>query len=119
MTSLWEQQVAAFLQYWYADNQVSSTITFDPKTEGKHIAAALNTYQYRLKGISFLPRFDSGGTAYPQMPYEKISKEKYEEIISKQKSLVDNTSTLPKTKRQRLEVMPDAITFCDGDKCII
>jgi ribonucleoside-triphosphate reductase len=76
--TMWEQlEVAAFLQNYYADNQVSCTVTFDPETEGQHIAAALNTYQYRLKGISFLPRF-KGSTAYPQMPYEKISKEQYD-----------------------------------------
>jgi hypothetical protein len=115
-------ELAAFLQHWYADNQVSCTVTFDPKTEGPHIAAALDTYQYRLKGISFLPRFDSGSTAYPQMPYEKITKEKYEELITKQKALVvtaQAAADAPKPKRPRLEEMPDAVMFCDGQHCAI
>lgn len=115
--TMWEQlELAAFLQHWYADNQVSCTVTFDPKTEGKHIAAALNTYQYRLKGISFLPRFESS-TAYQQMPYEKITKEKYEELVAKQKGIIQQ----PPAKRQRTqeELMPDAVMYCDGDKCML
>ena len=68
--SMWEQlALAAFLQRHWADNQVSCTVTFDPPTEGSHIAHALNYYQYQLKGISFLPRIAAG--AYKQMPYRR------------------------------------------------
>tara|TARA_B110000908_G_scaffold172319_1_gene239010 strand:- start:7510 stop:11874 length:4365 start_codon:yes stop_codon:yes gene_type:complete len=117
--TMWEQvELAAFLQHYYADNQVSCTVTFDPKTEGQHIAAALNTYQYRLKGISFLPRF-VGSTAYPQMPYEKISKESYERMIKAQKEVSSVQVAGVKRKRPIYEEMPDAVTFCDGDKCMI
>ena len=36
--TLWEQlQMAAFVQKYWADNQVSCTVTFDPETEGKDI----------------------------------------------------------------------------------
>lgn len=74
--SMWEQlAMAAFLQKYWSDNQVSATITFDPDREGDQIAAALNYYQYQLKGISFLPRIDFG--AYPQMPYESITTEEF------------------------------------------
>jgi ribonucleotide reductase alpha subunit len=70
--SIWEQfGLAAFLQRHWADNQVSCTVTFDPKKEGKHIATALNYFQYQLKGISMLPKSDVG--AYKQMPYEEIT----------------------------------------------
>lgn len=75
--SMWEQlSMAAFLQRYWSDNQVSATITFDPATEGDQIAHALNYFQYQLKGISFLPRVEYG--AYPQMPYEAISEETYQ-----------------------------------------
>lgn len=30
-------------------------MTFDPETEGPHLAQALEYFQYQLKGISFLP----------------------------------------------------------------
>lgn len=79
--SMWEQlSMAAFLQKYWADNQVSATITFDPTLEGPQIAHALNYFQYQLKGISFLPRLDAG--AYAQMPYEGISEEKYTALMS-------------------------------------
>lgn len=56
--SLWEQlQMASFAQRYWADNQVSCTVTFDPETEGKDIKNALDYAQYHLKGISFLPSF--------------------------------------------------------------
>ena len=69
---MWEQMsLAAFMQKYWADNQVSCTVTFDPETEGKQIAYALNYFQYQLKGISFLPKLKYG--AYRQMPYEEIT----------------------------------------------
>jgi hypothetical protein len=43
--SMWEQlALAAFLQRHWADNQVSCTVTFDPVTEGPHLARALDMY---------------------------------------------------------------------------
>ena len=66
---MWEQMsLAAFMQKYWADNQVSCTVTFDPETEGDQIVSALNYFQYQLKGISFLPKIEKG--AYRQMPYQ-------------------------------------------------
>ncbi|KAJ0397219.1 hypothetical protein P43SY_005237 [Pythium insidiosum] len=77
--SAWEQMsLAAFLQRHWADNQVSSTVTFDPETEGKHLTHMLEYFQYHLKGISLLPRLALG--AYPQMPYEAINESTYHEL---------------------------------------
>lgn len=74
--SMWEQlSLASLAQRYWADNQVSCTVTFDPENEGTQIASALDVFQYQLKGISFLPRLDLG--AYPQMPYESIDEESY------------------------------------------
>jgi hypothetical protein len=73
---MWEQvALAANMQRWWADNQVSCTVTFKPETEGSQIASVLDYFQYYLKGISFLPKCDYG--AYPQMPYEEITEERY------------------------------------------
>jgi len=70
--SMWEQlSLAAFLQAYWADNQVSCTVSFDPKTEGSQLPYALDYFQYQLKGISFLPKMETG--AYPQMPYEVLN----------------------------------------------
>ena len=69
--SMWEQlQLCATMQRYWADNQVSCTVSFDPKTEGKQIKHALDYFQYHLKGISFLPKLKN---VYPQMPYEEIT----------------------------------------------
>lgn len=105
--SMWEQlALTAFLQRYWSDNQVSSTVTFDATTEGPQIAAALDLYQYQLKGISFLPRVEAG--AYPQMPYEAISEERYREIAASVKPL-------------QLHAHEEALAerFCDGDSCLI
>ena len=70
--SMWEQMsLAAFMQKYWADNQVSCTVTFDPETEGNQISSALNYFQYQMKGVSFLPKLELG--AYKQMPYEEIT----------------------------------------------
>jgi len=74
--SIWEQfSLAAFLQRHWADNQVSCTATFDPDTESTELPHVLNYFQYRLKGISLLPRKNGG--AYKQMPYEAIDEKTY------------------------------------------
>ena len=61
--SMWEQLcLAAFLQKYWSDNQVSATITFDETKEGPQIADALNYFQYQLKGISLLPSTETSKT---------------------------------------------------------
>lgn len=67
--------VAAMTQKWWADNAVSCTVSFDVEEQDK-IGDLLQMYDGDLKGISFVPR----GETYPQMPYEKITKEEYEEL---------------------------------------
>lgn len=76
--SAWEQSMlAVFVQKYWADNQVSCTVTFKPE-ESKEIENILNFIQYESKGISFLPKTDKG--VYQQMPYEEITEEKYAEL---------------------------------------
>lgn len=83
--SMWEQlSLAAFVQRYWSDNQVSATITFDPKSrEGTpgEIARALDYFQYHLKGISLLPRTERG--AYAQMPYEACSEERIADALER------------------------------------
>ena len=106
--SMWEQlAMAAFLQKYWSDNQVSATITFDPATEGDQIAHALTYYQYQLKGISFLPRLEYG--AFAQMPYEAISEETYQRMTS-ELSPLNFANTTEKAESER---------FCDSSGCIV
>jgi hypothetical protein len=80
--SIWEQfSLAAFLQRHWADNQVSCTATFNPETEASELPHVLNYFQYRLKGISLLPRHKKG--AYKQMPYEAIDEKTYNKKLKK------------------------------------
>lgn len=107
--SLWEQMsIAALLQNYWADNSVSITVSFDPKKEGDQIDKALNYFQYQLKSVSFLPRKKE--RAYKQMPYEAITEEHYNELISKIKPV--------KFKEIHNEIA-EAEKYCDNDTCTI
>ena len=78
--TIWEQvKNAVDLQRFWADNSVSITVTFKPE-EQEQISSVLEAYEDTLKAISFLPLEKN---SYEQMPYEEISKEQYEEMISK------------------------------------
>ena len=104
--SLWEQvALASFLQQYWADNQVSCTVTFNPK-EADQIEHALNYFQYKLKGISFLPKTDIG--AYAQMPYEEISEDTYNELSAK----------INKLKFDEINQDSKSEMYCDSQKCI-
>ena len=105
--SMWEQlSLAAFLQKYWADNQVSCTITFN-EHEREQIAPALNYFQYQLKGVSFLPRLEK--TAYPQMPYEAISEKKYKKLLKQIKELNFNG----------VHEIAVPEKFCNNDTCVI
>ncbi len=104
--SMWEQlEIAAALQAHWADNQVSATISFDKKLEGPQVARALELYETRLKGISFLPSSDHG---YEHAPYQPITKEEYE-AASAAIGTLDLSATSNETQDK----------FCDGGKCEI
>lgn len=103
--SIWEQlENAAQMQHYWADNQVSITVTFK-KREAKDIARALELYQSRLKSVSFLPAEDHG---YVQAPYITIGKKEYEEAVAKLKPLKLHGDT---------NELIDA--YCDGDVCVL
>lgn len=109
--SMWEQlSLAALMQQHWADNQVSCTVTFDPVNEAPHIEHALNMFQYRLKGISFLPRVQKG--AYPQMPYEAIRESVYRDRVNRLKPVSFQNVVLEATDKQQDR-------FCDGESCSI
>lgn len=74
--SVWEQlELAAFMQEWWSDNQVSTTVYVKPEEKAR-LAKALEYKQYALKAISFMPAIDYT-SKYKQCPYEPITKENY------------------------------------------
>jgi len=105
--SIWEQTaLAVFIQKWWADNQVSCTVTFRPE-EAKEIPSILKYFQYDLKAISFLPKTEAG--AYKQMPYEAITKEEFEKLSLNIKPL--NITKVNQDSKPEL--------YCDSEKCEI
>jgi len=107
--SIWEQfSLAAFMQRHWADNQVSCTATFDPETEAEELPHVLKYFQYRLKGISLLPRHPMG--AYKQMPYEAIDEKTYQSEVDKLSRL-----TLGVIRNEEAEIDK----FCNNDSCEI
>ncbi|NOT36585.1 MAG: fused protease/ribonucleoside-triphosphate reductase [Saprospiraceae bacterium] len=105
--SVWEQiALSAFLQKYWSDNQVSSTVTFKPH-EAQEIKIALDYFKYDLKSISFLPKLEN--LAYAQMPYEAITKEQYLQMM-------ENISE-PQWTKLGEDVLGER--FCQNDKCLM
>jgi len=115
--SMWEQvSLAAFLQRFWSDNQVSCTVTIDPETEGVHLKHCLDYYQYQLKGISFLPRLAKG--AHPQMPIEAITADEYLRIKEK----IDTRPLADLNGGETISLHEKEMTiekYCDGDTCSV
>jgi len=100
--TLWEQmENAAQMQYCWSDNAVSCTVSFE-EHEARDIKRALELYEGRLKGISFLPR----AHGYAQPPYEPITRDEWAARCANLQPLV-------------LEAPAHEITdrFCEGDRC--
>jgi ribonucleotide reductase alpha subunit len=112
-TTLWEQiSLASFMQKYWADNQVSCTVSFKKNSESKDIKSALDFFQHDLKGISFLPIYDDAGkTPYPQMPYEEIDEIKYKELMKNIK-IINISGNLEHSEKQ-------FSNYCDSETCEI
>ncbi len=103
--TIWEQlHMAAFMQRWWSDNGVSVTVTFK-EHERDQILPALEHFQYDLKAVSFLP---ADGGIYEQAPYETITKDQYNDMVSRIKPMHLMTSSHEVTE-----------AFCTTDRCEI
>lgn len=104
--SIWEQTANAVDYQWYwADNQVSCTIKFKA-SERDDINRVLETYEDKLKGISFLPMEDHG---YAQAPYEPCTPAEVAEYNSKIKP-ADYSAYIMEAAGSY---------FCDGEQCVL
>jgi len=102
--SIWEQvENVAQMQHYWADNQVSATVTFKPE-EADDIPRLLELYEPRLKSISFLPLQDHN---YAQAPYQEITEEMYVHAASKLRPL--DFRNLNTDEAQDI--------YCDAEKC--
>lgn len=102
-----EMQVmnAIDMQRYWSDNQVSITVTFK-RDEAARVKDVLQMSEDKLKSVSFLPLSDHG---YKQAPYEEITKEEFEEMVSEIK--VVDLSTF--------SAAAEGVRGCDGDHCTI
>lgn len=111
--TIWEQlELAAQMQYWWADNQVSVTVTYQ-KHEKNELFNALPMFERRLKGASFLeyPSYErmlAMGYKFPA--YIPITQKEYENA-SKHIKPMDFSSTI--------DTQGDDKQFCDGDTCVL
>jgi ribonucleoside-triphosphate reductase (thioredoxin) len=102
--SMWEQlEIAAMMQAYWSDNQVSATITYSQKEE-EDIPYALALFDTRLKSVSFLPLELDG--QYEHAPYQKMTKEEYEQAVASLKPITVSTDATNDK-------------FCDGDVCLL
>lgn len=107
--SVWEKTALAVLhQRYWADNQVSVTLTFSPD-EAKEIGNIVRAFDGQLKSLSFLPLSEGG--AYRQMPYERIDDIRYDKLTS-------NVSLLDWDRLYAGESL-DAVgeAYCTSDRC--
>lgn len=102
--SMWEQlELAAMLQEYWSDNQVSATITFKPE-EAKDIATALSYFDARLKSVTFLPLQLDG--VYEHAPYQAITAEEYEREVAR----LGKITAVGEATNDK---------FCDGGACVL
>ncbi len=110
--TMWEQlELAAKMQAYWADNQVSCTVSFQAH-EAKDIEHALELYEDRLKGISFLPIQDSPEAyeklGYEHVPYQAITEDVYRAYVAQLRP-VDYTGVVIENEVQD--------KFCNNDSC--
>lgn len=104
--TLWEQfNLAAYMQEHWADNAVSVSITFQ-KSEESQIEAALNYFQYKLKGVSLMP-YDTG--AYAQPVLEEITEAEYHKRVA----------AISRPDFSNLQFDATAEKFCSNDSCTL
>lgn len=109
--TMWEKvKLVADMQYWWADNQVSNTITYS-EDEADDISTVLEAFEGQLKSASFLPISTS---TYEQMPFTNAPREDVEEYEATLKKIDWNNI------KGKIDVeAQQGNQFCDGDACVI
>ena len=109
--SVWEKaSLAILLQRYWADNQVSVTLTFTDE-EKSQIASLLSAHEGQLKSVSFLPIMEGG--AYRQMPYSNITEVEWKASVDAVKPIA--------WKKLYGGIAADAEgeLYCANDTCLI
>lgn len=111
--TMWEQlELAALMQYWWADNQVSVTISIQD-TELDQLQYALPVFERRLKGVSFLryPSYERMlAMGYKWPAFIPITQVEYEKAIKNIK---------PMDLNNVVATQGDEKQYCEGDSCLL
>lgn len=109
--SIWEKfKLAADMQYYWADNQVSCTVEFNSKeAEAGEISRCLEAFDGQLKGISLLPKLEG---LYAQMPYTVAPREEVEAYMLQLLPLDFSSLTIEGENAS-------ANLYCDSEKCVL
>ena len=109
--SMWEKaELAVTAQRWWADNQVSVTVTFG-EHERDQIGPLLRTKDGTLKSLSMLPITEAG--SYKQMPYEAKTRGDIEKLQKKAK--VIDWKPIYETPDGTADA--EGERYCTTDKC--
>lgn len=111
--SIWEKaDLAAMAQRYWADNQVSVTVTFQD-SERDQIPVLLQAKEGQLKSISMLPIYENDGS-FAQMPYQRITPDSFDEKVAAVTKRISPSVLYGK-------IAEDAVgeKFCSNDTCEI
>lgn len=109
--TLWEKaELVTTAQRFWADNQVSATLTF-LEDERDQVGPLLRSKDGQFKAISFLPLY-AEGEPYPQQPYQRISAE---DAASYRAGL--QPVDLELVYQQGMDVQDER--GCTNDRCVI
>ncbi|MEM4546491.1 MAG: hypothetical protein QW328_07015 [Nitrososphaerota archaeon] len=102
----------------WSDNSVSCTIYFDKDSDDvdRIRKFLLDRYSNRYKSLSFLPKIGHG---FPQAPLEAITKERYEEIVSKTKPITEESVREFYRKVSDQDSFSPITDECDNGSCPI
>jgi ribonucleoside-diphosphate reductase alpha chain/ribonucleoside-triphosphate reductase len=110
MNAIDQLETIKYLQTYWSDNSISVTVYYK-KEELDGIKAWLaENYTHNIKTVSFMLHFDSG---FFQLPFESITREKYEELIQKVVPITNCNINIDSDE------MPDMQTECAGGVCPI
>lgn len=110
--------LAVLAQRYWADQSVSSTITFHPH-EKDALATAFKDYWGQFKSMSTMTMFnqdeiDEKTKTYAQLPFQAITEEKYEELVA---GLGEVDLDAVYERKDNEEATGD--NYCSSDKCEI
>lgn len=107
--TVWEKaELATLMQRYWADNQVSATLTFLPHEEDQ-LEALLSSKDGQFKGVSFLPLGEEA--TYAQQPYERLPED------FDVKAAMKGLKSIGNLYATGAEAIGDK--FCDSDVCIL